>query len=130
MKHRRLDLDVYKGCLVWLVAISHIMAVSSTISSTYIFYFITSIHVPLFMGISGYLYLPGGLTQRTLTSIKRLIIPWLFANIIYFLLPGGSFSAIGCLVGFSTHLWYVPSLVLFMLFIDIFDRVLNKKPIV
>ena len=94
MQHRRDDIDVYRGFLVWLVVISHIMALSKMLSNSYIFSIITRIHMPLFMGLSGFLYSQGAIVHRH-TVIKRLVLPWLIANFVYLLLPGSSFSVQG-----------------------------------
>lgn len=117
---RRADIDIYKGILVWCVVLSHLLALSPAMMDTVLFKIITGFHIPLFIGISGFLF--NASVLRIKSMIKRLIIPWIIANVVYLILPGTDFSVTGCIIGFVTHLWYIPSLLLFMLIIFVYDR--------
>lgn len=124
---RRNDIDVYKGILVWLVVISHIMAVSVNLYNTILFRVIVNSHIPLFLGVSGYLFKPEKFKVRK--SVQRLIFPWCIANLVYFVLSGQSVSVRGLLFGFETHLWYIPSLILFMTLLWLVEKMHFKKVI-
>lgn len=112
---RRSDIDFYKGILVWLVVISHIMAINEYTSSSFAFKLICNSHIPLFLMISGFLFNPEKLLS--ISWIRRMIIPWLIANVIYLLMPGSSFSIRGIIVGFTTHLWYIPGITVYMVIV-------------
>lgn len=119
---RRVDIDIYKGILVWCVVLSHLLALSPAMVDTVLFKIITGFHIPLFIGISGFLFNTSNFKNKIPGMIKRLIIPWIIANLVYLILPGTDFSVTGCFIGFVTHLWYIPSLLLFMLIIFVYDK--------
>lgn len=119
-KNRRSDIDFYKGILIWLVVISHIMALSEFSSDSFVFKLIGNCHIPLFLMISGFLFSPEKFFRPS--WIQRIILPWLIANFIYVLLPGASFSLRGLIVGFTTHLWYIPAIIIYMFIIFVAEK--------
>lgn len=121
---RRNDVDIYKGILVWFVVISHIMALSEWASNTFVFRLITNSHIPLFMGISGFLFNPNKIINFKL--LRRLLLPWMMANFVYFLLKSASFDMRGIVFGFETHLWYIPSIIFFMMYIYIIEKLVGE----
>lgn len=120
---RRSDIDVYKGILIWLVVLSHIMAISEYWSDSFIFKLIVNSHIPLLLMVSGYLF---NIEKFFKASwVKRIILPWIISNCVYLLLPEVSFSISGMIVGFTTHLWYIPAIIIFMFLVwvgELFKR--------
>lgn len=122
---RRNDIDVYKGILVWLVVISHIMAVSVILSNTIFFRIIVNFHIPLFLGVSGYLF--NSEKIKVSKWFHRLIFPWCVANLVYYILSGKPVSVRGLMFGVETHLWYIPSLIVFMTLVYLIEKLRFKK---
>lgn len=85
MKRHINTIDFFKGFLIVLVIIGHIIpgAISEKLSR----YFIYSFHMPLFIGISGFLYNYNSYIDNPSKYLKkffkRIILPYIFANIVY-----------------------------------------------
>ncbi|MGV3589344.1 MAG: acyltransferase family protein [Adhaeribacter sp.] len=112
-------INLLKGSLIFLVVLGHI--IQGKLNESLIRYIIYSFHMPLFIGISGYLfnYFKAGELSLTnlLTKYKiRVLIPWIIAVIIYQLLLhwkaiDNYFSINNLLMAFVKpfyHLWFIP----------------------
>lgn len=112
--------DFVKGILIFLVIVGHVLLGKTNESLLrHIIYFF---HMPLFIGISGYIINTEKIKTLSLTQLfnkylLRLVIPWIFAVIIYsFYL---NFSQIHNLVNLKFwlttlftpfyHLWFIPA---------------------
>lgn len=85
---RNYSIDFLKGILILLVIIGHITL--GELEDSLLRYIIYSFHMPLFIGISGYLF--SNIRDKNISlSIlmkrywQRVGIPWIFAVIFYFL---------------------------------------------
>jgi fucose 4-O-acetylase-like acetyltransferase len=103
-----------KGLLVLLVVITHCLPHSMALFFLYFF------HMPLFMGISGFLLkessFENGYNGYFIKNFHRLILPWLIASVIFIpiSLHGFDFSKLewADLIYPYYHLWYIPSYIL------------------
>lgn len=114
-------IDCLKGGLILLVIIGHISL--GTLDESYLRFVIYSFHMPVFVFVSGYLANVKRLTDMTFSMLmekywNRLLLPWILAWITYSLCISYSrFSFIVFLKNLSTpfyHLWYVPSIFVFI----------------
>ncbi len=106
-------LNSVKGILVVLIIITHSLPESMTL------YFLYMFHMPVFLGISGFLLkessFKNGLASYFGRITKRLIIPWLIAFAVYLpfqitkLTASHPFEVV--LYPFY-HLWYIPAYLL------------------
>lgn len=114
---RQEKIDVLKGILILLVVIGHVLP--GTLQENFVRYFIYSFHMPVFFAVSGYLVNVDSLKYSNLKEFLlkygyRVIIPWLVAVQVYFILNCalgfGSVSVKGYLSQYIYpfyHLWYV-----------------------
>lgn len=129
-------IDYFKGTLIISVFLGHLI-VGNT-NNNFIRYFIYSFHMPLFVGISGYLFNYNFLNNSPKNFInklfKKIIVPYILANIIYsglininFLFELNSykfiFNFIKNIVYSSYHLWYIQGYLSYI----IISYVLTKK---
>nr|WP_321236043.1 acyltransferase family protein [uncultured Psychroserpens sp.] len=118
------NIDLFKGLLIALVILGHILQgkVNDSIWKTIIY----SFHMPLFIAISGFLFnINRFIKVKYLGLLKkyqfRLILPWTLAVIIYFLLSvfkNENFNILELLKCFTTpvyHLWFIPGLLSWMI---------------
>jgi fucose 4-O-acetylase-like acetyltransferase len=82
------DIDLVKGVLILLVILGHI--IPGTLNENFSRYFIYSFHMPIFIGISGYLILDSKLKDYSFIQLvkkywSRVLFPWLIAVNVYFL---------------------------------------------
>lgn len=109
-------IDYVKGVLIILVFIGHIIPGSSW--EIYPRYLIYSFHMPLFIGISGFLLNIGKLDIRILPLFKkywkRMICPWLIAVTVFYVVlnvfNSNSFSFYSLVEAYFLpyfHFWYV-----------------------
>lgn len=139
MKNRNISVDVIKGVLIILVLIGHI--VYGGARDNFIRYMIYSIHMPLFMGCSGYLVSCAKMRRWTFKEIvlkytKRLILPWMLASFIYAILNNGFTQFSGTKAFLKSivlfflqpwyHLWFVPALVGYVFFTWIIVKLTKK----
>jgi len=88
-KTRNYNIDLIKGILIILVIIGHVIPVGvSVVFSRYIIY---SFHMPLFIGIAGYLLDMSKFQNMTFRNLfdkywKRVTIPWIIAVNFYFII--------------------------------------------
>lgn len=118
---RNYTLDTVKGILILLVILGHIVNGQGVLH-----YYIYLFHIPLFLGVSGYLL------KKELFDISflelgkkyfyRLVIPFLFIYLVYSLIEQELFS----LIYPWYHLWFIPAFLLFVLYLFIIEK-LNLK---
>ncbi|WP_366559050.1 acyltransferase [uncultured Fusobacterium sp.] len=114
------SIDFVKGILILLVFLGHLVV--GKIEDNLVRYFIYSFHMPLFIGISGYLFNFNSLNNNPKVFIKklfgRILIPYILANFFY-----STFINIDFLIKFNFkefvigffksiifsyyHLWYI-----------------------
>ena len=137
-KKRSRYLDIIKAILIILVIIGHSIQYGSGSTylekqlffNNYLFKFIYSFHMPLFIMISGYLSYnslnKNSLKETFISKFKSLIIPLFFWSIIPFIINLEFYSIIESLklfiAVFSTNLWFLWSL----FYINILVKLINK----
>ena len=107
-------IDVVKGMLILLVIAGHLVPGSLTDSLAR--HLIYGFHMPLFIGLAGYLFPSLVVGQASLPDVfkkyrLRLILPWVIAVIAYFAMRE-PFSLSGLAWSFLKpfyHLWFVPA---------------------
>lgn len=115
-KERLFGIDYVKGCLIILVFVGHI--IPGDISEVFPRYAIYSFHMPLFIGISGFLLNIERLDISFSTLVpkywKRLILPWIIAVLLFFfetnLYKGNAIDVKNFIAAFTFpwyHLWYI-----------------------
>lgn len=111
------NIDLFKGLLIVLVIIGHILQgkMDESIWRTIIY----SFHMPLFIGICGFLFNANKVVEIKLIQILRkylfrVIIPWIIAVIFYFSLSLIQNNSSNILIGFIKafvfpfyHLWFI-----------------------
>lgn len=125
------NIDFIKGLLIILVFFGHILhgSVEESIWRSIIY----SFHMPLFIGISGYLFNANKVIDNKLIDLIkkyqfRVIYPWIIAIIIYFLLMNyqkGSYSILGLVKAFVYpffHFWYIPAFLSWIIMTWFFKR--------
>ncbi len=115
------SVDIIKGVLIILVIIGHV--IPGPINGNPAKYFIYSFHMPLFIGISGYLLNYRWLSDASLFEIlikyrNRIIIPWLIASLVYFIFHEVQRSEVRILHDMCMellfpfyHLWFIPAFI-------------------
>src|SRR5690606_24502090 len=111
------NIDLFKGLLIVLVILGHILPkdISESFGRTIIY----SFHMPLFIGISGFLFNADKLIKIGFVDLitkyrYRVILPWLIAVIFYFAMMSiysGSINVVELLKAFTYpfyHLWFIP----------------------
>lgn len=137
-KKRSPYLDIIKAILILLVIIGHSIQYGSGSTylekqlffNNYLFKFIYSFHMPLFIMLSGYLSYnslnKNSLKETFISKFKSLIIPLFFWSIIPFIINLEFYSIIESLklfiAVFSTNLWFLWSL----FYINILVKLINK----
>ncbi|MHC0440903.1 acyltransferase family protein [Flavobacterium sp. 3-210] len=112
------NIDLLKGILIILVMAGHIIqgGLSESIWRTLIY----SFHMPLFIGISGYLLNINTISQLSINDLfkkyfLRIILPWIIAVISYYIIScilGTDLLSITKFKNFILppfyHLWFIP----------------------
>lgn len=115
---RYYSIDIVKGVLIILVIIGHVLP--GSIEGNPLRYFIYSFHMPVFIGVSGYL-----LNYQSLINIgffgilqkykNRIIIPWITALSVYFVFHEVQRSEVNIINDILDelffpfyHLWFIP----------------------
>ncbi|RBP53280.1 acyltransferase family protein [Arenicella xantha] len=120
-------IDLLRGWLIFLVVVGHI--VLGSVHDNFIRYAIYSFHMPLFIGLTGYLVNPDKLKSSSLFAVGwrywwRVGLPFMLAFLFFtgVLLLHASREGrldntlvISYLVTPYYHLWFVPTLVLWVL---------------
>ncbi|MGQ1928833.1 acyltransferase family protein [Ornithobacterium rhinotracheale] len=121
MKARLHNIDLIKGFLIFLVIIGHI--IPGKIDETFSRYFIYQFHMPLFIGISGFLFNYKSLITISFKNIfskywLRVFIPWIIAVIIYLPFSNIPFLSMKKVIyRFFLpyyHLWFIPSFLMWV----------------
>ncbi|OXB05066.1 acyltransferase family protein [Flavobacterium pectinovorum] len=134
------NIDLLKGILIILVIIGHVIqgALSESIWRTLIY----SFHMPLFIGITGYLLNINTISELNLYDLfkkyfLRIILPWIIAFISYYI--------ISCILGtnlFSIakfknsiiypfyHLWFIPGFLSWILLTWLFKKLFTNYNII
>lgn len=124
---RNESIDVIKGFLIIAVIIGHILL--GGLDDNILRFFIYSFHMPAFFFISGYLLNLGKIQKSTPQNLvktywKRMLLRWGIALLVYSMfLTMGNFSIkgfVGKVVNPYYHLWYVPTLFIFIIIIKSF----------
>ena len=138
-KKRNPYLDIIKAILILLVLIGHSIQYGSgenylnkqLFFNNYLFKFIYSFHMPLFIMISGYLSYNSlnkiNLKNTIISKFKSLIIPIFIWSIIPFIISINNYINIKELIKlfittFSTNLWFLWSL----FYINVLVKIINK----
>lgn len=125
-------IDLLKGVLIIFVMLGHIL--QGEIEESIWRNIIYSIHMPLFVGISGFLFniekqIKNNLIALTRNYLFRLIIPWFAAVIIYFLILHVLNNKSEIIIEFIKafiypyyHLWFIPGFLSWVILTWIFKR--------
>lgn len=111
------NIDFFKGLLIILVILGHIL--QGSLEESIFRYTIYSFHMPLFIGISGFLFNANKVVDFNFIALikrylYRIIIPWTLAIAVYFLLSSiesRSVTITGIVKAFAFpyyHLWFIP----------------------
>ncbi len=123
---RLFSIDFIKGLLIIFVFTGHI--IPGELRHTFLRYIIYSFHMPLFIGISGFLvdYQNKNFSFKTILSKfwNRLIKPWVIAITVYFIINSFNQSHhlniilfIKCFLKPFYHLWYIPAYISYFIII-------------
>lgn len=124
---RNANIDILRGWLILLVIIGHV--VLGSVHDNVIRYGIYAFHMPLFIGLSGYLINPLSLEQSGLWGVirrywRRVLLPFLIAFIFFTAVllfhanEEGRVTSQLMLSYLTTpyyHLWFIPTLVIWVL---------------
>ncbi|MGF7038068.1 acyltransferase family protein [Mucilaginibacter lappiensis] len=114
------NIDLLKGLLIILVISGHVL--QGSLSENFARYIIYSFHMPVFIGISGFLFNSakiGSVSFKELISkyLFRVIIPWAIAIIAYMVIVNSEQLKHGHKLGMFVmsfvspyyHLWFIPA---------------------
>lgn len=131
-------IDYLKGILILLVFLGHLVV--GKMEENMLRHFIYSFHMPVFVGISGYLFNFTFLNNSSKQFIKklfeRILIPYIFANIFYSFFVNAKFilklNFIQFIIEFLKdlifsyyHLWYVQGYISYILISYLLLKLLN-----
>ena len=130
-------IDFLKGFLILLVIIGHIVV--GSVHDNEIRYSIHAFHMPLFIGLTGYLLNANSLTSSPFLTVFtrywwRLIVPFslaftFFTGILFFHAYQEGRVTIGLLLSYLHtpyyHLWFIPTMMLWVLIY----RMMLKSPV-
>ncbi len=134
-KERLYGIDLAKGCLIILVFVGHM--IPGAIGDVFPRYAIYSFHMPLFIGISGFLLkiekLDISFSHLLPKYWNRLILPWSIA-VLFFLLDHNIYNGIGINVKNVVyafvhpwyHLWYILGFVSYLVISCVLWTLFNK----
>lgn len=140
---RSAALDVYKGILIILVVLGHSVSnfggggvySSSSYLLDPLYQLLYTFHMPLFMGISGWLfastvrkYSTGQVIEKRIWQIVPSYLFWCLINLLCFVYWGGdslSFSRV--LRGFINPYWFVTTLLLFSVFVALLHHWVGRQ---
>jgi acyltransferase len=113
------NIDFTKGILILLVIIGHFL--KGSLSESIPRFIIYNFHMPLFIGISGFLFSTAHLKQISFGKILskyvfRIIVPWIIAVVTYIFIVNGNvfkldnqnFILIYSFITPYFHLWFIP----------------------
>lgn len=131
-------IDYLKGILILLVFLGHLVV--GKMEENMLRHFIYSFHMPVFVGISGYLFnftfLNNSPKQFIKKLFERILIPYIFANIFYSFFVNAKFilklNFIQFIIEFLKdlifsyyHLWYVQGYISYILISYLLLKLLN-----
>lgn len=124
-------IDSLKGGLILLVIVGHLFTAS--VNGNAVKWGIYSFHMPLFLGLGGYLLTSASLQRETFRSLiskydTRLLLPWFLAFVAYVLLTGLKTGLSMAMLGEMLlkppyHTWYVPVFFAFVVLAWLLRRV-------
>lgn len=125
--------DIVKGILIILVFLGHI--IPGALRSTFPRYAIYSFHMPLFIGVSGFLFNIKVFDMNFREFLKkywgRLGLPWIIAVIVYYLVNKGfDFHLSSIAASFYSpyyHLWYVLGIVSYIVIVRFLWRIFKNR---
>ncbi len=132
-KMRLRNIDLLKGGLIISVILGHVLqgSVDESIWRTIIY----SFHMPLFIGISGFLFNVDSVANVSLIGLikkyaLRIILPWTIAVVGYYLITGpqgdDSNIIIGLVKAFAYpfyHLWFIPGFLSWVVLTWLFKKI-------
>ena len=141
-KNYYIEFDILKGFGILLVFLGHsfmlkgLNLIESNLWNYYIYKLIYSFHMPLFFFISGFTVKRDyNLKQFYFSKIKRLLIPYIFINIVDFILRKSfqnlvntsslSFREVFLFGGKTT--WFIYTLFILLLIFPVIDKYIYKK---
>lgn len=141
MQERYKELDLIKGIGIILVYLGHsfnLKELDWNIIYIYLYSTVYSFHMPLFFFISGFLSNTNkniNLEKFYKGKIKRLLVPYLFINLIDFIprtlfpqLVNSKFGGIKEVVFYGTKIsWFVYTLFIIFMFFPFLDKYILKK---
>ncbi len=141
MEKRNSSVDFTKGILIFLVIIGH--AVPGSLSESIVRWIIYGFHMPLFMAVSGYMFDMDKYMQRSFRDmfkkyLRRIVIPWVCAVNIYFILNVlinenlQELSIRGYLYAYIQpyyHLWFAVVYTAYIFIIWIFLKLMKNTPL-
>jgi len=124
---RNQSLDFFKGLMILFVIIGHV--IPGSLDDNLFRYLIYVFHMPMFMFLSGFVAAKYNTKSKKiyfLGIIFKIIIPWIFAIIIYTLIQNNQISfnnktLINSFLYPFYHLWYIPTYLLFTIVFDVFQ---------
>lgn len=130
---RLYNLDLLKGILILLVVFGHVL--QGSLHQNIWRFLIYSFHMPLFIGLSGYLCNYDNLSELSIFDLIRkylfrLIIPWSIAMFVYSIVLSHGLDWGHILESFSEnfsnpyyHLWFIPAFFSWILLTWIMSKV-------
>lgn len=114
------NIDLLKGILIILVIIGHIL--QGTLEENIFRHIIYSFHMPLFIGVSGFLLNTSRINRDSLATLfekykYRIIIPWIIAVVVYAIVINWNNIGTSTFIIIFTksfvlpyyHLWFIPA---------------------
>lgn len=134
MKTRNLCFDQLKGILIILVIVGHVVvgSIDKSLVRSLIYFF----HMPLFLAVTGYFISTTLLALPIKDIIKkyqnRLIAPFLLAYVVYYILLGHHQPLAANIKNMLSlypyyHLWYVPAVLLFIVYLKFFYYLYQRR---
>lgn len=133
IEDRNISIDVIKGILILFVIIGHLLL--GTLNENIFRFLIYAFHMPLFFFISGYLINVEKQKHLSLLGIiakyfRRMLLQWIIALCVFTFLayyPNLNIGSIGAyIVKPYYHLWFVPTLFVFIMFLWIILKFKNE----
>lgn len=142
MQQHNYNIDFLKGILILSVVIGHVLV--GPPRENIVRYMIYSVHMPMFIGISGYLVNVFKLKDKGIVELlrkysTRVIIPWVIAVNVYWIIQnigdisGGHYTGKEIIGKYISayydpwfHLWYIPAFLVYICLTWMFVKGLSK----
>ena len=130
---RNVSIDSLKGLLIIFVIIGH--ALFGTLDGNPLRYVIYSFHMPVFLFLSGYLLNCYKISALSIKQLfvkywKRMLLPWVIALVVYsVVLTVTNFTIFELVMRLTNpyyHLWYIPTLFVFIMLTWIALKIKNN----